>query len=402
MTKLYSENKQLFDTIISQNMEGEILKYSEFDIQALIDNKQIVSILKYFNFDAVNHILTNSVNTDYNKLVFFFCKYSANIKLIENVIEQVTDFNIVDDLGWSILHHICNRSNKNLNLIKFAVNKGVGVLLTSQKKETCIDILYRGCRSRVGMEFMKYFEDTFTNFICDDSSLYVKYLCRSRENIDTLLYLIYKYKLNVNKLIGKICKYQEFETIKRVIEEYGINIKSYAFSYLTLIICENFYYDIKAIKYFLDAKANFYCFNKKGQNTLTLICKYSKNFEVIQTIIDYYITNNHDLNSCDRFGNNALYYLCCKCEEKGKYDGMLYLLSVGCSKDITYKKGVNQLSISDILKRVKIPKKQETFMLRKLNISNKEDNIVSSSYFINKYFVMFMIALYFWIYFTFV
>lgn len=351
---------KVLHTIIEHNMVDEIYKYKNFNLTAFLENSYIDIILKNFTEHAIGYVF-NNFTTDYNaEFITKVCKSCVYVSIVMDVIDKVSDVNELMN-GSNILHLVCNRYHKNLNLIKFAIDKGCNPMIENKYKSLPIDITYKYANSKVDLDIFKYYETIYPQDIILKNP-YIKYVCKSNLNGETLLYVVNKYSIKLDQYLFIILAAQNINVIKSIMDNKKNKIDLRKVYNAAPIICERFSYDLDLIQYFEKLGVNYYNFNKYGGSTLSIVSRVSNKTEVIKYFIDYYIKHYHDINTFDKFSRNPLLNLILYSKN---IDAAKYIISKPeCNLKITIKVRGEDLNLTQIVERADISEK-EKYLLKK-------------------------------------
>lgn len=120
------------DNIIQSKNYVALQKHQRIDLKYLMDNHFLKPILKYADIQTLKHLIDNALDLNCkskhnSRMIDYVCE-SAVLEIVEYMLTKDTSIDIEskNDYGMTSLHYAC-RSNPNLNVIKYLVDKGVDI-----------------------------------------------------------------------------------------------------------------------------------------------------------------------------------------------------------------------------------------------------------------------------------
>ena len=363
MSNKYIDNIDSIKTIINHQMASQLYKYVDYDFQHMIDNNLLIPILSTFSEHTINYIIKNSiVNKENYKIIFTIFNNCHFVNCLKEILNKY-DINIMNNENKTLLYVICNKGFKNYEMIQYLITNNINFKQLTKHKKTAFDILYKYCFKPVDLDIFKLFENIYD---LKNNNYYEIFsnLTKSKENGETLLYMIDNYDIDINKinnnknLFTNIIYTHNIEIIKKVIEKYdciNYNYSDYFNKHLSIVIAKRFHYDIEIIKYFLNLGIS--PIFTKYQNMLTVVTKYSKNYQVIKFIINIY-EEKAIYKPC-----LYIYNLTINLDNADRYKGLIYILQQK-SNILTLKQKENYIKY---IKRNGLKHKDEIVLINLIN-----------------------------------
>lgn len=123
----FSSNIPIIQNYIDNNRFDKLVDYIEYDMQYLIENNILLTILRNGTDKVTKHIIDNCINFSFVDARGFstvrWIVESGSDEAIKHIIDKGLNLDFVDKSGWSILHYLCLRGK--MKSVKHAINKGV-------------------------------------------------------------------------------------------------------------------------------------------------------------------------------------------------------------------------------------------------------------------------------------
>lgn len=333
MLKDYSDNVEAFDIALKHNLYDNILEFTAFDIPTFIKKNYIEYILKNFDEPIIFHIFTNTKDPIDVDTLYTILKKCVFTTVVKKVIDMLPDVNIVDRYGDTILHIICSRYYFNAGLVLHSLSKGLVLNKKNNFGVYPFELSFSKYNNHSNsLETFKYYEKFYDSDEISKSKTFIKNICKYSTNGSLLIYVMDKYDINFKKLLNTIVGNQSFNTIKEILEKNPQYNNLRDVYNISVIVTKRFCYHadgLEIIKYFVSKNMNLLSYESlSGSSTLSLVCSLMGNFDVFKYYLDYYISNNHDINSENNYGYTPLAYLMCRRQTQQVHKCLMYMVSI--------------------------------------------------------------------------